>query len=750
MGSIVKELEGLHKEVEVARGLINQHHIGANLDEARSLLKEAAESVKKKEFARALELTKKAQLAARPTTEYLLDRAKKIADDGSEAYQREDYSEAITLWERALEEYTRVVQLASERNEGEIVEALKPSMGSIEKDIKTAAVNRARKEMAALVDEANKTVNEAKRMFEAGDFDAAREGFRSARETYAKGAGVAGKFGFEDEPTINRAVANMEVSIEACLLHKGDKLIEQANKEKGKEKENAFSEVIKYLESFSSDNATYNQLKTTAYRGLVEGKIEIGNGLIEDAEKWFNKGEYLKARDQYRNAQTHFDGIRELAAEHGLEEEKTRIEKSTDACTANIRLCTDTLVRARSAVAKGDEVRKPIKVEDITLEPAVGPGIRKGQPMFAFPEELHEYYHQPKYVGEGGSSWVYRAQRKKDSAMVAIKIARYHDKKTAKSFIDEIQIWKELDHKNIATIYDYSSYPRPYIEMELLAGSIEDLIPLDPRKAGHLIFKIADGLRYAHGRPRPVFHLDLKPGNIMLDGNKEPKIVDWGLAKMIRASKQSDDQARGYTTLYATPEQISGGKVDGRTDIFQLGQIFYELVTGKPPFEAADESAIMEKIKKHDPPLPSSINQEAKFVEPVIMRCLEKEKERRYQSIEELHNHLADVLEIEHKQKVKITIERLERITLYCEMSDMLLRQAYSSSEHRETRLSALNKCIDYLNSLKTQVKSSETQDLIDQQIGVLNHCIKHRDPTLEPRRLNDMDRIIRKARTEG
>ncbi|MCL0098809.1 serine/threonine protein kinase, partial [Dehalococcoidia bacterium] len=587
MGSIVKELEGLHKEVEVARGLINQHHIGANLDEARSLLKEAAESVKKKEFARALELAKKAQLAARPTTEYLLDRAKKIADDGSEAYQREDYSEAIKLWERALEEYTRVVQLASERNEGEIVEALKPSMESIEKDIKTAAVNRARKEMAALVDEANKTVNEAKRMFEAGDFDAAREGFRSARETYAKGAGVAGKFGFEDEPTINRAVANTEVSIEACLLHKGDKLIEQANKEKGKEKENAFSEVIKYLESFSSDNATYDQLKTTAYRGLVEGKIEIGNGLIEDAEKRFNKGEYLKARDQYRNAQTHFEGIRELAAEHGLEEEKTRIEKSTDACTANIRLCTDTLVRARSTVAKDDEVRKPIKVEDITLEPAVGPGIRKGQPMFAFPEELHEYYHQPKYVGEGGSSWVYRAQRKKDSAMVAIKIARYHDKKTAKSFIDEIQIWKELDHKNIATIYDYSSYPRPYIEMELLAGSIEDLIPLDPRKAGHLIFKIADGLRYAHGRPRPVFHLDLKPGNIMLDGNKEPKIVDWGLAKMIRASKQSDDQARGYTTLYATPEQISGGKVDGRTDIFQLGQIFYELVTGKPPFEAA-------------------------------------------------------------------------------------------------------------------------------------------------------------------
>ncbi len=131
------------------------------------------------------------------------------------------------------------------------------------------------------------------------------------------------------------------------------------------------------------------------------------------------------------------------------------------------------------------------------------------------------------------------------------------------------------------------------------------------------------------------------------------------------------------------------------------------------------------------------------------MRCLEKEKERRYQSIEELHNHLANVLEIEQKQKVKISIDRLERITLYCELSDMLLRQAYSSSEHRETRQTALNKCIDHLNSLKTQVKSSETQDLIDRKIAALDYCAKG-VARLDPRRLDDMDRIIRKARTEG
>jgi serine/threonine protein kinase len=749
MGIAAKEVERLSKEVKVAIDLINQRHPGANLDEARSLLREVAEAMKKNDGARALQLAKKAQLAAKPTTEYLLGRAKRLADDGSEAYRREDFSEAIKLWESSLQEYTRVREMAGQRKEVEIVEALKPSMASIERDIKIATVNRARREMVALVDEANKTVDEARRLFDEEDFDAAREEFQSARETYTKAAGIAGEFGFEDKVKINEAVANMGMNIEACLLQKGDRLIEQANKKKGKEKESAFSEVINYLESFSSDNATYSQLKTAAHKGLVEGKIEIGTALMEDAEKLFSKREYLQARDQYRNAQIHFEAVRDYAAEHGLEEEKTIIDNSIDANIANIRLCADTLVSVRSGTAKAEEIIKPVTVKDIVLEPGIGSKIRKDQPIFALPKELYEYYDQAEYVGEGGSSWVYRAQRKKDRAMVAIKIARYHDKETAKRFIDEIQIWKELDHKNIARIYDYSAYPRPYIEMELLAGSIEGLIPLDPRKAGHLVFKIADGLRYAHERPRPVFHLDLKPGNIMLSADGEPKIVDWGLAKMVRASKYSDEQARGYTILYATPEQISESKVDGRTDIFQLGQIFYELVTGEPPFKAASEHAIREKIAKEQPPLPSDINPKAKLVEPVIMRCLEKEKDKRYQSMEELHNDLAGVLEIEQERQVKISRDRLEKITIYCEMSDILLRQAYNSLVNRNDRLSALSKCIDRLKDLKANIKSSETQELIEWQIEALSYCID-RDITLDPRRLDDWDRIIRKARAEG
>ena len=750
MDKTMKELETLQKEVKIARDLINQHHAGANLNEAKNIFKEVAELTRNNKFTEATELTTKVQLAAKPTTEYLLNKAKNIADHGSEAYEKENYLEAIKLWKNAREEYTRVVELANERDEAEIVEALKPSIESIEEDIKTATINKARKEMAALVDEANKTADKAKRMFETKDFDAAKEGFHSAKEVYTKGAGIAREFGFEDEPTINQAVSNMKVSIEACLLHKGDKLIEEANKEKANEKEKLFSKVIKHLESFSSENEMYNQLTIDAYRGLVEGKIEIGNGFIEDAEKLFNEKEYLKARDEYKNAQTHFEGIREIASEHDLEKEKTVIDKSIDACIENIRLCADTLVSARKGVAKEKEVREPIKVEDIALESTVKRRKRKDQPLFALPEELNEYYEKSEYIGEGGSSWVYKVERKKDGARVAIKIAKYHDKKTTKSFADEIQIWKELKHKNIARIYDHSFYPRSYIEMELLTGSIEDLIPLEPRKAGQLIFKIADGLRYAHGRQSPVYHLDLKPGNIMLDADEEPKIVDWGLAKIDRASRQSLGQAKGHTSLYATPEHLSDSKVDARTDIFQLGQIFYELVTGKPPFEADDEFAIREKIKNHVPELPSSIKPQAKFVDSVIMKCLEKEKDMRYQSIEEFHNELASVLEIEQNQKIKISVDRLERITLYCEMSDMYLRQVFNSAEDHNTRLSALSKCIDNLKFLKNIVKSNETKDMIEDKIGALNHALKYDDTTLDPRRLVDMDRIIRKARTEA
>lgn len=250
-------------------------------------------------------------------------------------------------------------------------------------------------------------------------------------------------------------------------------------------------------------------------------------------------------------------------------------------------------------------------------------------PIFSFPTELLPYYEEPRYIAEGGMAWVYQARRKRDNKTVAIKIMKNWNHDISRSFMDEAFVWQSLDHPSIARIYDYAAYPRGYLEMEYLPNSLERVPnPLPPQKAASLIFKIAEGLKYAHSVQKPLLHLDLKPSNILLSEDGEPKIADWGMAKVLSFSGITDGRARGYTPLYAAPEQLNNERVDVRTDVFQLGQIFYELVEGKPPFAAESEEALKEKIK-NEPPLPLT-NQDARPLEPIILGCLEKQMGDRY------------------------------------------------------------------------------------------------------------------------
>ncbi|MCL0048438.1 serine/threonine protein kinase [Dehalococcoidia bacterium] len=621
----------------------------------------------------------------------LIDTAKRLSKEGMDLFKKNEYQRALNAFEESLSKFSKAKEAT--KHDPELAKSIKANVSGIRTNI-----------IACNISVGSSISGEAKKQFDGGNPEGALDTYNKALPYLEKALNDATQI--RDDENINRAKnlkEQVKANIEGCLI--------------------------------AMDNTK------------VEHLFERAKSLLAEALKVKEKRELYKARDKLKEVHSIIDEAFGLATKRDFTEAKVTLSNLLQQVRGQMNSVYDLIaggVEEISIEGGVDQVKAGAAPNIPLMEKEV---LRKAKPSFGFPEELREYYEQSEYLDEGGSSWVYRARRKKDGAMVAIKILKHLDKETAKSFIDEIQIWKELDHKNIARIYDYSSHPRPHIDMELLAGSIENLIPLDPRKAGHLIFKIADGLRYAHGRPSPVFHLDLKPGNIMLTVDKEPKIVDWGLAKIVRASKQSVGQARGRTTLYATPEHISEGKVDGRTDIFQLGQIFYELVTGRPPFEADSDSAIMEKIMRHDPALPSSINHQAKFVEPVIMRCLEKEKERRYQSIEELHNELANILEIEQKQ-VKISMNTRTRITLNCDLLDTLLRQAsnLTKPEDRHERMSALNKCIECLKSLETDMKNRETKDLISHQVDALNYYIE-RDLKIDSNRLLTMDEIIRKAR---
>ncbi|MBW9220933.1 protein kinase [Methanothermococcus sp. SCGC AD-155-M21] len=286
-----------------------------------------------------------------------------------------------------------------------------------------------------------------------------------------------------------------------------------------------------------------------------------------------------------------------------------------------------------------------------------------------FPNELSEKYLEVEFIGKGGFARVFKAKRK-DGKEVAVKIPISLDESTGKSFLKEIENWTKLNHNNIVKIYNYNILPIPYFEMELCDKSLADLRkPLDIEKATWIIFNIAEGLKYAHSKK--ILHRDLKPQNILLkDGI--PKISDWGLSKVMTESS-SATTTKAFTPYYASPEQIEGKSTDKRTDIWQLGVIFYELITGELPFKGESFVQIGMAIATKDPVKPSEINPEAKEVEKIIMKCLEKDKTKRYQSVGELQRDLSNYLGIKYKESLKLSVSRkdFKRSAYYC--CDLLL-----------------------------------------------------------------------------
>jgi len=307
----------------------------------------------------------------------------------------------------------------------------------------------------------------------------------------------------------------------------------------------------------------------------------------------------------------------------------------------------------------------------------------------SFPQELLNKYESLDFLGEGGFAKVFKAKRKSDGKIVAVKIPRI-DEKTSRTFIREVSTWLHLDHPNIVKLYDVDILPVPHLEMEYVEGVklgdkiIRDLDkypkPVEENTALKLIKGIAEGLAYAHFKG--IYHRDLKPLNVLLKSDLTPKITDWGLAKI--GTMSSGRSVLGYTPLYAAPEHLLPGKyghTDARTDIWQLGVIFYELLTGKLPFEGYTYEEIFGKIVdesyKFTPP--SEINPELAKYDGIFEKLLAKRKEDRYQSVEEF---LKDLENLGEAKKRKAELEKeAEELKKSLSRSVAALKQSKSTEE---------------------------------------------------------------------
>ena len=325
-----------------------------------------------------------------------------------------------------------------------------------------------------------------------------------------------------------------------------------------------------------------------------------------------------------------------------------------------------------------------------------------------FPPELLDRYSEVEFMGEGGLAKVFKAKHK-DGKKVAIKIPISLDESVRKFFLKEIDNWIKLNHRNIVKVYDYNILPIPYFEMELCDKSLADLKkPLDPEKAAWIIFYTAEGLIYAHSKK--IIHSDLKPHNILLK-NGIPKICDWGLSKNMAKSTSTID--KGFTPLYVSPEQISDESKDERTDIWQLGVIFYELITGELPFKGDSLVEIVMAIITKDPIPPSRINPKSKEVEKIIMKCLEKDKTKRYQSVRELQRDLSNYLGIKYKETLMLNINKND----------------FKRSIHQSCEFFLLNMKINNIINAYKHVSDllNYTEGDVKQEVKELHKCLEYK-----------------------
>ncbi len=718
-------LKKVKSEVSKAIKLMGEEHPGAEIGEARRLLEQTATAVKGDDLQEAVALASKAQLAAKPTTEYLLGKAKSTEQNGSRAYKDGELATAIELWQTAIDDYAKAKGMATERNEHEMIEAIESTISSLEGDIERAGKDMASAEMHASVEQANQAVDEGKDRFDSRDYDAAKDKFEAARELYGKAAIIAEERGFEDRDRIRETEAEMGTSIEQCLLAKGEALIAAASEKSGSEKETAFSDIISYLGTFSSTDELYSTLIAKAHTGLANARIEVGTAMMGDAESLFNSGEFYQAKEGYRKAQEHFENLRDYAVEYRLENEKGQADSLIDNCTANIKACTDSMM-GREEVAIGN-VRR---VED--LRKGIAAPAKVERPSDDKLSKLEKEYSWVRYLDSGGFGEVWLAETK-DGRTIALKVLREPERHEG-TFFKEFELWSKLHHRNIVELLRPRVIPMPLFEMEYIDGGdlkmlLEKHAPFQPERACRIAFDIARGLEYAHASN--VIHADLKPRNVLLTKTEEVKITDWGLAKIATSSSKSTN----YTPGYAAPEQIRQGPIDKRTDVYQLGLMLYEMATGNNPFDYGSLAEKDEKVLTLTPEKPSRENPRMEPLDDIILCCLEKDPGDRPR-VREIREALSKYMYENYGVLLKLTGQTSDRLTVLC-------RNAMFAA-----KLKDFAECQRALKDLKAHVSGAQARECINDVMSAMEYR-ESQGLNITDEVLNDIDSLLRRIEDE-
>ncbi len=292
------------------------------------------------------------------------------------------------------------------------------------------------------------------------------------------------------------------------------------------------------------------------------------------------------------------------------------------------------------------------------LDPGNAP---HGQDVPALPKDRQQIgpYRLLQKIGEGGMGEVYLAEDAKLNRRVALKFlpAQYAADEGFKArFKREAQAAASLNHPNIITIHHVGEHDgRPFIAMEYVEGkSLRELAANRELSVGRVIgvaIQICAGLLKAHAAS--IVHRDIKSHNILIDNDDRVRILDFGLAKLRRGAMLTRIGTSVGTVAYMSPEQARGEEVDPRTDIWAVGVVLYEMLTGQMPFEGEHDQAVIYSILNAEPRRPTDLQENLPdYLERIVLKALSKRPEDRYQDMKEM---LADLDSLERSADYRVT-----------------------------------------------------------------------------------------------
>jgi serine/threonine protein kinase/tetratricopeptide (TPR) repeat protein len=290
--------------------------------------------------------------------------------------------------------------------------------------------------------------------------------------------------------------------------------------------------------------------------------------------------------------------------------------------------------------------------------------------MNEFKGKTISHYQIIDQIGQGGMGVVYKAKDLNLERTVAIKFLPAHlaaSEENKKRFLMEAKSAASLNHPNIMSIYEIGEFENSvymvmeFVEGETLKSYVSNLktgsgIPF--LKSTEWLITIAKGLKVAHDNN--IIHRDIKSENIMVSPGEQLKIMDFGLAKLKGSSGMTKTGTSLGTLAYMSPEQAQGLSADQRSDIWSLGVVFYEMLTGEPLFKAEHEAALLYLIVNEEPPLPSTMDLKIPHqVDMIVSKMLAKKPEKRYQDMDEVIKALIDTKDSLNKSNTETKLKTI-------------------------------------------------------------------------------------------